>query len=182
MTIFPLTTAKTNLDLLLQPAKPYLFNEHKVEDTHQLCKDMVESLYHYNGLGISGNQLGLSWNVFAMRGDPEDYVIFNPRVVHFSPEQDIMSEGCLSWPGLHVKMKRSKEIRVRFSGPDNNTVSMTFKGITARVIQHEVNHLQGKMWFDGCSRLQLEPAIRRARNEGFDYSDMGLMRYAKKNS
>jgi peptide deformylase len=140
---------------------------------------MVESLYHYNGLGISANQLGMSDAIFAMRGDPEDFVIFNPRIVYYSPEQDIMEEGCLSWPELRVKMKRSKEIRVRFSGPDDKTVSMTFRNLTARVIQHEKLHLEGKQWFEGCSRLQLEPAIRRAKNKGYDYTGMGLLKYAK---
>jgi len=140
---------------------------------------MVESLYHYNGLGISANQLGMEWAIFAMRGDPEDFVVFNPRIVYESPEQDIMEEGCLSWPELRVKMKRSKEIRVRFSGPDDKTVSMTFRNLTSRVVQHEVLHLRGQQWFQGCSRLQLEPAIRRAKNKGYDYSGMGLLRYAK---
>jgi peptide deformylase len=182
MTILPLTTAKSNLEQLLTPAVPFHFTDHNIGETLQLCKDMVESLYHYNGLGISANQLGLPWSIFAMRGDPEDFVLFNPRIVHMSPEQDIMEEGCLSWPGLQVKMKRAIEIRLRFSGPDNNVISTTFKNITSRVVQHEMLHLQGKMWFDGCSRLHLEPALRRALNKGYDYSNMGLLKHVKKAS
>ena len=114
-----------------------------------------------------------------MRGDPEDFVLFNPRIVYLSPEQDIMEEGCLSFPELKVKMKRSKEIRMRFASPHGEIMSHTFKNITARVVQHEMQHLEGKQWFEGCSRLQLEPAIRRAKNKGHDYSAMRLMKNAK---
>jgi peptide deformylase len=138
-------------------------------------------LYNYNGIGISANQLGMHWSIFVMRGDPEAFVCFNPRVVYYSPEQEIMEEGCLSWPELRVKMKRAKEIRMRFSGPDGQIHSHTFRNITARCVQHEMQHLAGKQWFGGCSRLLLEPAIRRAKNSGYDYSDMGLLKYAKKN-
>ena len=179
MTILPLTTAKSNLNQLLTPTNHFVFREHSPDEIVALCKDMIESLYHYNGLGISANQLGIQHSIFAMRGDPEDFVLFNPRIVYHSPDLEVMDEGCLSWPELRVKMKRAKEIRMRFANPHGEMMSHTFKNITARVVQHEMQHLAGLQWFEGCSRLQLEPAIRRAKNKGFDYSGMGLMKHAK---
>ena len=166
-------------NILTKPTVPYVFADHFTEETEILAKDIVEALYKNNGLGISANQLGLPWSIFAFKGDKEDYVVFNPRVVSLTGRVIKMDEGCLSFPNLIVPIKRFEEVRIRFSGPNNEVTSKTFKGITSRVVQHEIFHLEGRMWFEGCNKLHLERAMRASRKT-FDYASLGLMKYAKK--
>ena len=177
---FKLNTSKDNLELLLTPAKEYVFADYTTEETKQLAADLIQTLYKYQGLGIAGNQAGLPWSVFAFRGTDSDYAVFNPKIVMVGKETDKLEEACLSWPGLIVPIERHKQIQVRVSDYNGTTDTLTFTGLTARVFQHEMCHLQGKHWFEGCSRFHLQRAIKNAKNKGFDYSAMGLLKYAKK--
>lgn len=180
MTVLPLSTAFNNFQGLITPCEPFSFENRSPEDVAEMAKNMVESLYHYNGLGISGNQLGLPWRIFAMRGPEEDFVCFNPKIVMPSTERIKMEEGCLSFPGMIVKIERPRHVRVRFTDFRGQTNTFVYANLTARIIQHEIDHLDGKLFFEGISRPTLERIIRQAKNKGFDYTSMGLMKYAKK--
>lgn len=180
MTILPLVKAFDGLKGLTTPTERYIFQEHGFEKTEQLAKDMIESLYHYNGLGISGNQLGLPWSVFAMRGDPKDFICFNPFLAMPSTEQVELEEGCLSFPGMIFDVTRPRSIRIRFADIHGVVDTFQFTNLTARVILHEMDHLQGKIFFEGTSRPTLERKLRQAKKRGFDYSSIGLMKYAGK--
>jgi peptide deformylase len=118
-------------------------------------------MYENNGLGLAANQVGVPYSVFAMRGQPQNYVCFNPRIVQPSAEEIILEEGCLSFPGLVVKVKRPRHIRVRFQLPNGETVTETFIGMTARVFQHEMDHLQGKLYFNRANRYHKEVAMKK---------------------
>ena len=118
-------------------------------------------MYENNGLGLAANQVGVPYSVFAMRGQPQNYVCFNPRIVQPSAEEIILEEGCLSFPGLVVKVKRPRHIRVRFQLPNGETVTETFIGMTARVFQHEMDHLEGKLYFNRANRYHKEVAIKK---------------------
>jgi peptide deformylase len=73
-------------------------------------------------------------------------------------------EGCLSFPDVNLKIKRHKEIRVRFQTPSGNTTSMTFNGLTARVFQHELDHLDGKLFINRAKRVHRDIAMRKYYN------------------
>jgi peptide deformylase len=172
--------SKGGLTALTTPTTPYNFAEHSQDETNQLAKDMVDAMYHYGGIGISANQLGMPWSIFAMRGMPEDFVCFNPRIAMPSNEIVKLEEACLSFPGLVLPLERPKHGRVRFAGPNGEVGSHTFTGMTYRVFQHEMCHLEGRMFFEGVSRINLERSIRQAKNKGSDYTALGFMKYAKK--
>jgi peptide deformylase len=118
-------------------------------------------MYENNGIGIAANQVGVPYRVFAMRGQPQNFVCFNPRVVQPSAEEIILEEGCLSFPGLIVKVKRPRHVRVRFQTPNGDTRTETFIGMTARVFQHEMDHLEGKLYFSRSSRYHREIAMKK---------------------
>ena len=177
--IYELVKFKDNPEALSNPTQPYVFSQHDPEDTKKLAEAIVARMYELKGVGISANQLGIPWSIFAIRGEPADFVFFNPNITYYSPDRFKEEEACLSFPGLVVPIKRSHEIRLRFSDLNGDTSAETFKGLTARVCQHEFLHLQGRMWFEGCNRFHLERAIRKAKNGGNDYSHLGLMRYAQ---
>ena len=130
------------------------------ESPSDIATKLISEMNNHNGISLSANQLGLSYRVFCMRGHPENYVCFNPRIVYSSPEVTSMEEACVSFPGVTVKVKRSKEIRVRFQTPSGMLVTKKFDGLTARTFQHELDHLDGILFFNRANRYNREKALK----------------------
>lgn len=128
-------------------------------DPVELAQDLVAHMNHFSGIGLSANQLGLPYRCFVMVGDPV-YAVFNPKITAVDGEV-MMDEGCLSYPGLYVKVKRPESIRVRFQDPYGDIVVKKFNGMTARVFQHEYEHMQGERFTDSLSQF----ALNRAREK-----------------
>ena len=122
----------------------------------ELMKAMNETL----GIGISANQIGKLYRVFCMRGYPDNFVCFNPKIVYYSKEQELLEEACLSLPGVNIKIKRSKEIRVRFQTPSSEIITKTFSGLTARTFQHELDHLDGILFINRANRYHRDQAMK----------------------
>jgi len=133
-------------------------------DPVQLSADMLQVMYDKKGVGLSANQLGLPYRVFVMRGDEYSFACFNPKIMNLSDDQTILEEGCLSFPGINVKLKRSNTVRLRFTTPSGGTDTKTFDGLTARVVQHEMDHLDGVLFFNRANRYHREKALK-----GFSY-------------
>lgn len=130
-------------------------------DPIEFSKEMVKFMHDNNGIGLAANQVGVGYRVFAMRGQPENFVCFNPRIVQYSNETVVLEEGCLSYPGLIVKVKRPQHIRCRFQTPNGDTLTKQFTGITARVFQHEIDHLDGVIFYNKANRVHRDQALRR---------------------
>ena len=120
-------------------------------------------MYDNNGLGLAANQIGLPYRMFVMRGEPENFACFNPRVVHQDNELVSMEESCLTFPGLVVKVKRPKSIRARFNMANGDTRSETFNGMSARVFLHEMDHLNGELFFNKANRYHRDIAMLKWR-------------------
>jgi peptide deformylase len=88
---------------------------------------------------------------------------FNPKIVDFSSETVLLEEGCLSDPGLFVKIKRPKKIKARYTLPNGETVTKVFDGITARCYQHELDHLNGLLYTSRANAYHLEKAKKNAK-------------------
>lgn len=141
-------------------------------DPVKLADDLKASLISYRGYGLSANQVGIPWRVFAF-GDVTNVdslqCVFNPTIVWASEETDTMEEGCLSFPDLILAIKRPKEIRVRMTNEFGQTVTKKFGGLTARIIQHEIDHLDGITFKRRATRYHLnkgermQKKIRRSR-------------------
>jgi peptide deformylase len=106
-------------------------------------------MYENNGIGLAANQVGVPYRIFAMRGSPQNFVCFNPRIVQAAAEN------------LIVKVKRPRHVRVRFQTPNGDTRTETFIGMTARIFQHEYDHLEGKLYFNRASRYHKEMAMKK---------------------
>ena len=122
----------------------------------QLLKEMNKTY----GVGLSSNQLGLPYRVFVMRGYPENLVCFNPKIVYYSDNIISMEEACLSFPGMIIKVKRPSEIRARFQTPSGMVVTKKFEGLTARTFQHEMDHMDGILFFNRANRYHREKALK----------------------
>jgi len=149
-----------NDPILTTPCPQFNFQAPPI-DPIQLAKDMVGFMYDNNGLGLAANQVGLLYRMFVMRGDPENFACFNPRVVNQDKELISMEESCLSFPGLVVKVKRPKSIRVRFNMANGDTRTETFNGMSARVFLHEMDHLNGELFFNKANRYHRDNAMRK---------------------
>ena len=130
-------------------------------DPVDFAQNLVKFMYENNGLGVAANQVGNPYRIFAMRGSPENFVCFNPKIVKPSESQIVLEEGCLSYPGLVVKIKRPQHIRVRFTTPNGDTITRQFTGMTARVFQHELDHLDGIKFYDRANKFHRDQAMRK---------------------
>lgn len=132
-------------------------------DPVEFAKDLVKFMYDSNGIGLAANQVGVPYRVFAMRAHPENFVCFNPRIVWKSEAQVELEEGCLTYPGLIVKVTRPQHIRVRFSVPNGDTLTKQFTGMSARIFQHELDHLDGVLFYNKANRYHRETALKKWR-------------------
>lgn len=130
-------------------------------DPIEYSKKLIKFMYDNNGLGLAANQVGTPYRIFAMRGSPENFVCFNPKIVQTSEQTVTLEEGCLTYPGLLVKIKRPEFVRVRFQTPNGETITKQFIGMTARVFQHEYDHLEGVRFYDRANKFHRDQAMRK---------------------
>lgn len=152
-----------NDPILTKPCDVFDFSNPPI-DPIELAKDLVKTMYDSNGIGLSANQVGLPYRVFSMRGAPENFVCFNPKLVQPSEMEVILEEGCLTYQGLLVKIKRPQHIRVRFTTPNGETLTKQFTGMTARTFQHELDHLDGIIFYNKANRYHRDQALRKWKN------------------
>ncbi|HWH43148.1 MAG TPA: peptide deformylase [Thermoleophilaceae bacterium] len=117
------------------------------------------------GVGLAAPQLGISQRLLVYRlGDDAPLVaLVNPEIEWASDEAEEMEEGCLSLPGVHVDVERPVHVRVRAADEQGDTRFVEASGLEARVIQHELDHLDGVLILDRCSKDQRKEAMRALR-------------------
>ena len=128
----------------------------------QLYELLRDKMIENKGVGLSACQLGIMTRVFVIGNpsDPDSVIgVFNPRIVDYDEETVSYEEGCLSYPGLFVKIKRPRGIRVRYRGWDGEAGTTRYEGYTARVFQHEYDHLNGITFHSRANRFHLEQAL-----------------------
>lgn len=148
-----------NDPLLKQEMEPFDFSNPPVNPL-DLVTDLAETMLANNGIGLSANQCGLPYRVFVMLGQ-ELIPCFNPRIVDMSQETIVLEEGCLSYPDLFVKVKRPRRIKVRYADPRGQITTEVFDGMTARVFQHELDHLNGINYQQRANRYHLQQARKK---------------------
>ncbi len=150
-----------NDPILKEPLEKFDFDNPPM-DPIELAHDLAETMIANNGLGLSANQMGLPYRAFAMKAE-KIIVCFNPIIVDTSTETVMLEEGCLSFPLLFVKVKRPKKIKVRYTEPNGNIVTKIFDGMTARVFQHELDHLNGVVYTSKANKFHLEQAKKKLK-------------------
>lgn len=134
-------------------------------DPNKLVKDLLEFMIENNSIGLSANQVGIPYRVFVTRGDP-NFAIFNPKIVSVGNELTFLDEGCLSFPGVTCKIKRYNEVRLRFQMPSGIVTTKVFNGLTAKVIQHEMDHLDGILFYNRANKYHRDKALKGRKNAG----------------
>lgn len=129
-------------------------------DPSELAHILAQTMIANNGIGLAAPQIGLPYRAFVLTGKPI-MCCFNPIIVDTSSEQIYLEEGCLSFPNLIVKIKRPKIIRARYTMPNGETVTNKFIGMTARIFQHELDHLNGVVFTQRANSYHLEKARKK---------------------
>jgi peptide deformylase len=162
--------------IMNEPVEMFDFANPPMDPT-ELSLELTRHMNHFKGVGLSANQLGLPYRVFAMVGKP-DFVCFNPSITAATEELALLDEGCLSWPGLYAKIKRPANIRAKWYDVDGNVVVQKFSGISSRCFQHELEHLEGGRFIDHLSPFALQRA-RTAQEKLLKKVRRGLKNAAK---
>ena len=126
---------------------------------------MGELMHDALGVGLAATQLGILHRVLVYRVDPEEPVaaLVNPELEWSSEEVEVAEEGCLSLPGVHVEVERPVRVRVRARDRGGGELEIEAEGLGARVIQHEIDHLDGILILDRISREARKEAMRAMR-------------------
>lgn len=113
-----------------------------------LVRDMMETMMAADGIGLAANQVGVLKRVIVFRQGEHVRGLINPRIVKRSSEQEVNPEGCLSIPGVQGDVRRHAQIVVSGRNKEGKIVQYTCEGRTAHCVQHEIDHLDGKLFID----------------------------------
>jgi len=115
-----------------------------VDDTiRTFCASMINTMIENNGIGLAANQVGVLKRIIIVLIDDKPSVMINPEIVEFSKEFSLMDEGCLSIPETYLPISRAEIIKVKYRDLKGKPHFETYSGLTSRIIQHEVQHLDG---------------------------------------
>ncbi len=134
-------------------------------DLKELIANMYETMYNAEGVGLAAPQIGLEDRIFVVDLEPladDEHPEFkgfkktfiNAEIVERNGDLELVEEGCLSIPGIHEKVPREEEIRIKYLDENLQPHDEVYKGYMARVIQHEYDHLDGIMFVDRISPLR----------------------------
>ena len=146
--------------ILRKRCQPFDFDNPQ-EDPKKLTEELVEAMYKHEGLGLSACQIGVDLKVFSMISDDNPIVCFNPRITEYSEETTYMREGCLTFPGLWFPIQRAHGVNVTFANEEGENMSGTFVQLTAKVFQHEYDHMLGKLYVEYASDYMMRNARKK---------------------
>lgn len=144
---------------------------------HRFIDDMVETMMYEDGVGLAANQVGVSKKIAVVNQEPgnEETLLrlVNPRIISYGEEKDSIEEGCLSVPGIRGKVVRPLSIELEYQDEDGGEHRLNVEGFVARIIQHELDHLDGVLFVDRLSlakkaliKGRLRELTRRSKGEG----------------
>ena len=144
-------------DFLEKQVKEFDFN---TMDAEKITADMYEIMKKYDGVGLAANQVGLDAQIFIM-GEDKPMTIINPVITEVSANQVEMTEGCLSFPGLFMNIKRPDAVGVKYLDTQQKECMIKLEGFHARVFLHEYDHLQGITFDQRVSKMRLDMAKKK---------------------
>jgi peptide deformylase len=155
-------------DTILREQIPNFDFTNPSHDPKQLEKDMLELMYQHDGIGLAANQVGERVRMFVMghRARPEDGMgFFNPVVVANTEDIADLEEGCLSFPGVYVNIKRPKAIKARWQNSSGETMEGEFTGYECKCFLHELDHLEGIVFQDRVSTLKWALGVKKSKRK-----------------
>jgi peptide deformylase len=138
------------------------------ETLRSLVRDMFETMYHADGIGLAAPQIGISSRIIVVdlrrqeeEVEPRRVALVNPVITWESPEIEKQSEGCLSIPGLEEIVQRPVSVRVEAMDPEGREVMIEAEELFARALQHEIDHINGILFLDRVSPLKRKMLLKK---------------------
>ena len=134
-----------------------------------ISSKMIEIMHQANGVGLAANQIGILKKIVTVnikdeqKGIDKNYTLFNPTIISYSKEKIIMEEGCLSIPKQYAEIERPSSIELEYTNENNEVLIEKKNGFEARILQHEIDHLYGKLFVDYLSSLKRNMIIKRVK-------------------
>jgi peptide deformylase len=156
-------------NMLREKAEEFDF-ENCILDPVKLEQELIETMLANDGIGLAATQVGLPLRVFVMghKGTPElAQAFFNPLVVATTDTIEDLEEGCLSFPGIYVNIKRPTAIKARWQTSTGEWQESEFDGYNCKCFLHELDHLEGIVFKDRISPLKWAMAVKKLKNRKF---------------
>lgn len=148
--------------ILLKPNQKVEVIDEKIK---KLISDMEETMYAAEGRGLAAPQVGVNLQIIVVDSGDKSQAFVNPEIIKTSKKSEIMEEGCLSLPGIEVKVKRFWQIEVKTLNIEGKEIKFKTEGLLARIIQHEIDHLNGKLILDKTNFLTRRKIIKKLTNK-----------------
>jgi len=130
-----------------------------------LIKDMAETMYTDSGVGLAAPQVGVSKRIIIIDGEEDGLIVLiNPMIVK-SEGEVVAEEGCLSVPGIYSQVKRSSKVTVKALNENGDPIEITKEGLTARALQHEIDHLDGILFIDRIGRVERQILLNKLKKK-----------------
>lgn len=151
----------------IAPFTDDMLAEYNFKDRKELAESMFMTMKRYSGIGLTCNQVGLPFNMFVAGGHPQiengiSLAMFNPVIISTSEEQIVMKEGCLTYPFLFLSIKRPRKCVMKYEDSDGKLQEAHLDGMISRICQHEYDHILGRNFTEGVSKLKLDLARKKA--------------------
>ena len=135
-------------------------------ELRELMDDMLETMYAAPGIGLAAVQIGVLKRLIVIDISKEKekknpLFLINPEIIFKSKNTSVYEEGCLSLPGYFAEIERPAECKIKYIGYDGKKKEMTASGLLATCIQHEVDHLNGKLFIDYLSKLKKDMIVKK---------------------
>ena len=161
----------------IAPFNNDMLKDEGFKDRKELSEAMFDTMKKYGGIGLSANQVGLPFNMFVIGDHPEveknlKMTCFNPIVISNSVEEETMKEGCLTFPFVFLNITRPRKVVVKYEDENGDLKEGSLDGMISRVFQHEYDHMLGKTFVDGVSKMKLDMAYKKAQKQMNRYKKM----------
>ena len=134
-----------------------------------VAKKMMQIMIEAPGVGLAANQIGVLKQIvtiFFIDNETKKetkYTLYNPKILSYSNETIVMEEGCLSLPEQFAEIERPKNISLQYLNEKNQIIKKNVKGVESRILQHEIDHLSGKLFVDYLSSLKRNIMIKKVK-------------------
>ena len=161
----------------IAPFSNDMLKEEGFKDRKELSEAMFDTMKKYGGIGLSANQVGLPFNMFVLGDHPEveknlKMTCFNPMIISSSVEEETMKEGCLTFPFVFLNITRPRKVVVKYEDENGDLKEGSLDGMMSRIFQHEYDHMLGKTFVDGVSKMKLDMAYKKAQKQMNRYKKM----------
>ncbi len=152
---------------ILRQKANYIKNITKKEI--DISKKMVDIMLKAPGVGLAANQIGILKRIVTINIQNQETkidnikILFNPSIIFYSKKKITMEEGCLSLPQQYADIERSEEIVVKFTNENNEVLEEKKTGYESRILQHEIDHLDGKLFIDYLSHLKRNIILKKLK-------------------